>query len=244
MGPVIGITTRQRDVVSSAGTSPTHTLNRAYTAAVEEAGGIPLLLSSQNPEAVPIIVELIDGLILSGGGDVVPDIYGGVDHDTLYGLEPTRDAFEIVLVKEAQARSLPLLAICRGMQVCNVALGGTLYEDVPSAIEGAHDHFLDGATVYETAVTVELAGNSKLRRLLGVDEIGVNSIHHQAVRRLADGLVSAGFSEDGVIEAVEPAFDGWPMFGVQWHPEFLAEKADPGAIRLFENLVEAASSRR
>lgn len=243
MGPVIGITTRQRDVQSSAGTSPTHTLNRAYTMAVERAGGVPLLLTSQDPAAAAFLLDRIDGLMLSGGGDIVPDSYGGSRHETLYGMEPARDAFEFALVREARERALPTLAICRGMQVCNVALGGSLYEDIRSYLAEARDHFLTGEAVYQTPVTIRLDGTSRLASLLGVDRVAVNSIHHQAVRRLAEGLRPVGWSAvDGVLEAVEPAGDGWPMFGVQWHPEYLSEKADPAALRLFENLVEQASA--
>ncbi len=240
MGPVIGITTRRREVQSSAGTSPTHTLNEAYTSAVIRAGGQPLLLVSQDPAAAIAMLDRIDGLILSGGGDILPESYGGPLHDTLYGLEPTRDAFEFALVREASRRRVPTFAICRGMQVLNVALGGSLNVDILDTIEGAHDHFLSGDPVYETPVEVSLEPGCRLATLAGTTMVGVNSIHHQSVRTTGDGLRVVGMSSDGVVEALEHADAGWPLLAVQWHPEYLSEKADPFALALFESLVAAA----
>jgi putative glutamine amidotransferase len=241
MGPIIGITTRRREVQSSAGTSPTHTLNDAYTLAVERAGGRPILLVSQDPDAAPAMLDRIDGLILSGGGDIVPDSYGGIEHATVYGLEPTRDAFEFALVREAQRRRFPMLAICRGMQVLNVALGGTLYVDILDGIDGSHDHFLTGDPVYDTPVTVTLEEGCDLAVLAGSVNVRVNSIHHQSVREPGRGLRVVGVSDDGVAEAVQHTDADWPLLGVQWHPEYLSAKADPFALAIFEALIEAAS---
>jgi putative glutamine amidotransferase len=241
MGPVIGITTRVRQVESSTGTSPTHTLNDAYTKAVERAGGHALLFVSQDPAAAPDMLDRVDGLILSGGGDVHPASYDGPDHDTVYGLEPDRDAFEFAIAREAMERRMPTLAICRGLQVLNVALGGTLHVDIQHAIDGANDHFLKGGSVYETPVIVNLEPDSKLAGVCGATLAGVNSIHHQSVKDLGVGLRSVGTSTDGVIEAVEHEDSDWPLIGVQWHPEFLSAKADPFALALFEALIASAS---
>lgn len=243
MGPLIGISTRLREVQSSAGTSPTHTLNRAYTLAVEQAGGVPMLLSSQDPAVAPVIIDRIDGLILSGGGDIDPATYDGdTSEETLYGIEPTRDAFEFALVREAAARKLPVLAICRGMQVVNVALGGSLHEDIQSDIEGSHDHFLSGDDVYLTPISVNLAADCRLGRVLGTTDVAVNSIHHQSVRELAPGLTAVGWGDDGVIEAVEHSDPEWAFQAVQWHPEYLAEKGDLHAMALFADFIEAAAA--
>lgn len=241
MGPVIGITTRVREVQSSAGTSPTHTLNDAYTNAVQRAGGVPLLFVSQDPAVVPAMLDRVDGLIMSGGGDIVPSAYGGPDHERVYGLEPLRDAFEFAMIEEARRRRLPTLAICRGMQVLNVALGGSLHVDILDAIPGAHDHFLSGDPVYETPVTVTLEEGCRLARLAGANEVRVNSIHHQAVKVPGDGLRVVGMSDDGVVEAIEHEDADWPLLAIQWHPEFLADKADALALALFDGLVAAAS---
>jgi putative glutamine amidotransferase len=237
---MIGITTRRREVQSSSGTSPTHTLNDAYTTAVERAGGQSLLFVSQDPASAPAMLDRVDGLILSGGGDVAPSSYGGPDHDTVYGLEPTRDAFEFALAREAMARRLPTLAICRGTQVLNVALGGTLHVDIQHDIDGANDHFLSGDAVYETPVEVTLEPDSVLAELCGATLAGVNSIHHQSVKALGRGLRAVAMSSDGVIEALEHQDPEWPLLAVQWHPEYLSAKADPFALALFESLIEAA----
>ncbi len=241
MGPVIGITTRVRRVESSAGTSPTHTLNDAYTKAVQRAGGHALLFVSQDPATAPGMLDRVDGLILSGGGDIHPATYDGPDHDTVYGLEPDRDTFEFAIIREAMARRMPTLAICRGVQVLNVALGGTLHVDIQHGIDGAHDHFLSGDPVYETPVTVSLEADSKLAGMCDATLAGVNSIHHQSVKDLGDGLRPVATSTDGVIEAVEHEDPEWPLLGVQWHPEFLSEKADPFALAMFEALIASAS---
>jgi putative glutamine amidotransferase len=240
MGPLIGITTRRREVQSSAGTSPTHTLNDAYTTAVERAGGHPILFVAQDPVTAPTMIDRVDGLILSGGGDVVPSSYGGPEHHTVYGLEPTRDAFEFALAREAMTRRLPTLAICRGAQVLNVALGGTLHVDIQHEIHGANDHFLSGDSVYETPVEVTLDPNSKLAGVCGATLAGVNSIHHQSVKEPGDGLRAVAMSNDGVIEALEHQDADWPLLAVQWHPEFLSAKADPFALAIFEWLIAVA----
>lgn len=186
------------------------------------------------------MLDRVDGLILSGGGDVEPGTYGEEAHDTVYGVESTRDSFEFALVREAMARQMPTLAICRGSQVLNVALGGTLHVDIQHGIDGAHDHYLNGDPVYETPVTVTLDGGSKLANVCGATLAGVNSIHHQSVNRLGEGLRAVAMSEDGVIEALEHEDPDWPLLAVQWHPEFLSEKADQFALAIFESFIEAA----
>ena len=243
MGPVIGITTRTRDVPSSAGASPTHTLNRAYTLAVERAGGVPILLSSQDPSGAPTILDRVDGLILSGGGDVDPVTYGGDStEETLYGIESERDAFEFALVREARDRKLPVLAICRGMQVVNVALGGSLHEDIQSHIDGSHDHFLSGEDVYRTPIKVTIDDDCRLGKLLSASEVAVNSIHHQSVKELAPGLTAVGWGDDGVVEAIEYQDPTWDFQGVQWHPEFLSEKGDLPSLAIFEAFIQTAQT--
>ena len=243
MGPLIGITTRLRDLPSSAGTSPTHTLNKAYTLAVERAGGVPVLLTSQDPASAPAILDRLDGVILSGGGDIDPVNYSGnAAEASLYGIESERDAFEFAIIRGAQSRKLPLLAICRGMQVVNVALGGSLHEDIQSHIEGSSDHFLSGEDVYRTPIHVTIDGDCRLGKLLNTTEVAVNSIHHQSVKELAPGLSAVGWGNDGVVEAVEHEDPEWAFQGVQWHPEFLSEKGDLAALAIFEAFIETASN--
>ncbi len=242
MRPVIGITTRMRDVTSSAGVSATHTINRAYPDAVARAGGLAMLLIPVPGPDVGEVARRLDGLVLSGGGDVDPARYGGRHHDSVYDVDPERDEFEIALVAEAAARRLPTLAICRGLQVLNVALGGSLIVDIPSEVAGSLTHSRVGEHVHERHQRVTLDPGCRLASVLGA-QVDVNSIHHQAVDRVAAPLRVVGTTPDGVVEAVEHEDDSWPLWAVQWHPEYLAERHGD-ALSLFEVLVGAARAAR
>lgn len=237
--PVIGVSSRLRPTATSWGDQPTHTVTRFYTDAVAVAGGIPVLIPPLAPELVSIVLDRLDGVVLTGGGDLAAELHGRQHHDTMYDVDPERDAFELALVRRAAERRLPLLAICRGMQVVNVALGGDLILDIPTETDGGVRHYAGGAEVFEGHQTVRLDPDSRMARLLSVTELKVNSMHHQAVRRAGQGLRPVGWAEDGVIEALEPE-NGWPLWAVQWHPECLAP-TDPLAGKLFRALVEAAS---
>ncbi len=235
MPTIVGITTRQRDVTSSAGLSRSHTLNRAYSDAIERAGATPVLLAPVSSHAVGSLLDLIDGLVLTGGGDIHPERHGGRLHDSVYGLDEERDEFELALASAAATRRLPTLAICRGLQIVNVALGGTLYVDLPTESTGGEPHARSGEHVFEAFQHVRLEEGCRLAAVMGTD-IAVNSIHHQAVRELAPGLRPVGWADDGVIEAVEAEDPTWPLWAVQWHPEFLAER-DPEALAVFKAFV-------
>lgn len=235
MPTIIGITTRQREITSSAGLSRSHTLNRAYSDAIEHAGAVPILLAPVAADSVDVLLGLIDGLVLTGGGDIDPARHGGVIHESVYGLDPERDAFELSLANAAAERRVPTLAICRGLQIMNVALGGTLHVDLPSEVGGDEEHSRTGEHVFESHQHVRLAAGCRLAAVLGTD-LMVNSIHHQAVKDLAPGLRSVGWADDGVVEAVEHEDPDWPLWAVQWHPEFLAER-DPDALVLFKAFV-------
>lgn len=239
--PLIGVSTRLRDAPGPSGNQPTHTVARLYTDAVQRAGGIPLLVPPQRPEDVPSLIDRLDGLVLTGGGDVRADLYGLEHHETMYGVDDERDRLEIALVREAARSHLPLLAICRGIQVVNVALGGSLVRDIPSEMESSVSHFLGGPDVFRAHQRVRLDPDSRLARLLGTEELMVNSMHHQAVLEPGERLRPVGWSEDGVVEAVECTDDDWLLWAVQWHPEYLAP-TDHHARALFEVLVEAAGS--
>lgn len=243
MGPVIGITAQVRDVETSGGLQPAHTVTRSYSDAVLAAGGVPLLLPTLPPDAAPEIAGRLDGLLLTGGGDVAPEFYDGDRHPSMYGIDIDRDLFEIALVKQVAHLRLPTLAICRGMQLLNVALGGSLLADLPSAIDGALDHFVPGEPARTPHQRVSLTEDSRLAGLLGTTELVVNSIHHQAVLRPAPTLVPVGWSDDGVVEAVEPNENGWPLLAVQWHPEHLVH-GEEAARKIFNALVAAAGDVR
>jgi putative glutamine amidotransferase len=178
------------------------------------------------------------GLILTGGEDVDPALYGSAPHPALGEVHPERDAFEIALVRAAHARRIPTLAICRGVQVANVALGGTLVQDLPSEQPTAIAH--DGSWGRSDRVhDVHVAARSRLARAIGATDLRANSMHHQAIARIAGGLVAVARAPDGVVEGVEWAGDDWWMAGVQWHPEELTATAEPWDHALFAAFAAA-----
>jgi putative glutamine amidotransferase len=209
-----------------------------YVRSVETAGGLPLVLAPGRPEDAAPLLDRLDGLVLTGGADVGPQIYGAERHPTVVRILPERDAFELALVREALSRDLPLLAICRGHQVLNVATGGTLVQDIPSEWESTVDHDPEGER-WHRAHDVRVLPGTRLRAILERDEVAVNSFHHQAVKDVGEGLVvSARATGDGVVEALERPESRF-VLGVQWHPEAFWDKG--GAfLPLFEALVRAS----
>ena len=236
---MIGITAALRGLTSSRGVTPGFAIPPTYVSMVRAAGAIPVLLTPIPPDQVPSLLDRLDGVILSGGGDVDPRRYNGKDHPTIYDVDGERDEFEVALSRAAAALRLPTLCICRGMQVMNVAFGGTLIEDVPSRVGEAIAHRVGGEGANRVQHAVELTPDSALARATGRTSLQVNSVHHQAVDALGSGLVASGRSPDGVIEALEPADPSWPMWAVQWHPERLGVDDGP-SIGLFQALASAA----
>jgi putative glutamine amidotransferase len=213
-------------------------LPQQYIAAVRAAGGRPVLLAAPDPEPPEEILAPFDALLLPGGGDVDPASYGGDISDEVYGVDRVRDELELGLVRASVALGLPTLCICRGMQVANVAFGGTLVEHLP-AVEGLGGH---GEPLGEgVSHDVMLDPGSRIRGVVGREKVSGLSHHHQGLDRLGRDLVPVGRSEDGLIEAVERQ-DGW-FIGVQWHPEetFVT---DPAQAALFNALVERAAAER
>jgi putative glutamine amidotransferase len=236
--PAIGIT------IGCDDRQATHyALRRDYVRAVERAGGLPLVLAPGAPRDVADVLARIDGLLLSGGSDVDPSLYGEEPHADLGPVVHERDLFELALCREALERNMPLLAICRGQQVLNVATGGTLIQHIPSQVMGAQEH--TGAQArerWELAHDVEILPETRLRAILGADKVAVNSFHHQAIKDLGRGLVVSAVSvDDHVIEGAEAA-DRRFAVGVQWHPESFWGR-DSGFQPLFEALVQAAGIR-
>ena len=242
MKPIIGITSQQRDVATSYGAQPASTVTLSYSGAVVDAGGVPVVLPILDPAEVPSLLGRLDGVILTGGGDVEPSLYNGSTHDTVYGIHQARDLFELEIARFVAHQRMPTLAICRGIQVLNVALGGTLVADIPSQVDGGLEHFVTGnGAAHQAHQNVRLEEGCDLAQLFGTTELKVNSLHHQAVATPAPGLRPVAWSEDGVIEAMEPETD-WPLRAVQWHPENLV--ASEGAAQdLFAELVSAAQLR-
>jgi putative glutamine amidotransferase len=230
--PAVGLTIGNSDDVEI------FHLRDDYVRALETAGALPLVLAPGRPEDAPELLDRLDALVLSGGVDVDPARYGEDRHPKVTRVVPERDAFEIALVREALRRDVPLLAICRGHQVLNVASGGTLYQDIPSQLSGAGDHDPDTER-WEHCHEVDVLPGTRLREVLGKDRVSVNSFHHQAVKDLGQGLVlSARGAGDGVVEGIEAPARRYAI-GVQWHPESFWDRPQ-GFQSLFEGLVRAA----
>jgi putative glutamine amidotransferase len=235
--PLIGISSYPRTNSRSANRE-VYPLPASYVDAVRAGGGVPLILP---PDAQPArLLDAVDGLILSGGGDIAPEHYSGAPHDEIYGVSKERDRFEIELARAAMGRDdLPLLCICRGMQVLNVALGGDLHAHLPDLGAGMVEHRLPARlhTHHQASVSPE----SRLASWLGATEVSVCSWHHQAIRTVARGLKAVAWAEDGVIEAVEHE-EHERCIAVQWHPEMQTD--DDAQLRLLRGFIELCSRDR
>lgn len=233
--PVIALTATTeviRDVLRTR-------LNVAYTEALRAVGLRPYVLPVLRAADADAMLEGVDGLLLTGGEDVDPARYGERPHPALGDVHAVRDEFELALVRAARARELPTFALCRGVQVANVALGGTLIQDLPSEWPDALPHE-SGRGRGDRTHGVALDAGSRLARACGATEISVNSMHHQALARVANGLAATAHAPDGVIEGVEWTGDDWWMLGVQWHPEELLDTPEPWDRALFSAFAEAA----
>jgi putative glutamine amidotransferase len=206
--------------------------NASYTDSALAAGLRPYILPVLAPERADEMLDGVNGLLLTGGEDVDPKHYGTARHAKLGSLHEERDAFELALVRAARRRKLPTLAICRGIQVANVALGGTLFQDLGDEWPGALDH--DGDFARNMRVhSVSITPRSRLSAAIGVDALDVNSFHHQAVKDAAPGLTITATSPDGVVEGAEWTQDDWWFLAVQWHPEELTTTHEPHDRNLF-----------
>jgi gamma-glutamyl-gamma-aminobutyrate hydrolase PuuD len=234
MRPLIGITTYSQPEVSwGHWTVPSALVPLSYVTAVERAGGRPLLVPPAD-DGVDETLEVLDGLILSGGDDLDPGSYGAELHPETRGTAPQRDDAELALLTAALERDLPVLAVCRGSQILNVARGGDLVQHLPEVV-GHDGHRLTPGTFAEHAVTV--ADGSRLAALLAGGHVPVKSHHHQGYGRIGEGLREVAWAEDGTVEALEDPSKRFAL-GVLWHPE---EGED---ARLFEALVAEAKAFR
>ena len=238
--PIILITAGRKN--ESAGDSKPQTIWNGcdidYTQSVARSGGAPLLLPCIiDQETAIAALDVADGLLLTGGGDILSLAYGEEPHITSNYQDPTRDTNEVALTNAAIERGVPILGICRGLQLLNVAMGGTLIQDIPSQVPNAIKHY--GAGLTTTLLhSIDIESDSLLAQVLKSQKMAVNSYHHQAAKDIAPGLKINSRAKDGVIEGLESA-DGKPILSVQFHPEEIAD-VYPQFQPLFDWLVEEA----
>ncbi|MBS1105734.1 MAG: gamma-glutamyl-gamma-aminobutyrate hydrolase family protein [Deltaproteobacteria bacterium] len=231
--PLIGITCYHREGAER----PRFSVPAAYVDAVRAGGGRPVLLppGDDDPSA---LLDALDGVVLCGGGDIDPSRFGGAArHDSLYSTSSERDAFELALVHECLRRGTPTLAVCRGLQVLNVARGGDLHVHLPDVVGELVAHRV--SREHHSHHPVRIDASSRLAAVLGASEVMVASWHHQAIDRLGAGLRAVAWAEDGTVEAVE--MENEPaMLAIQWHPELQVQEPGGRQLRLFEELVALA----
>ena len=236
--PLIGLTTR--NLPHPTYSWPMAASPKSYPEALIQAGAVPVLIPLNTPsDLLPDLLARLDGIIFTGGGDIQTERFNGRPHEKVYGVDLKRDAFELALVEQVIALEMPFLGICRGFQVVNVALGGTLYTHISDQLDGAldHSHNPDLPTDHP-AHTVTLKPGSRLAEILEAETITVNSLHHQGAERIAPGLEVIGAASDGLAEAVilpEHPFG----ITVQWHPEWMP--GDETQQKLFVAFRQAAA---
>ena len=241
MRPLIGCSTYPKVLAQDP---PIHvfSLMTSYIDAIKQAGGVPIMIPlGLSHEDLQVVFARIDGLLLPGGGDIEPKRYNGNGFNAnLRDVSPLRDEQEIWLAQAAVREQKPLLAICRGLQVFNVALGGTLWEDINDQTRGGleHDYYERYPRNY-LPHTVAIEPDSRLAATLGKTQSRVNSLHHQGIRDLAPALAAVAVAPDGLIEGVEVSDHPFAL-AVQWHPENLIAD-DPAMLDLFRGLTAAAS---
>lgn len=241
--PVIGI---PADFAPSPDTTISHPrwqLNQTYVDAVFDAGGLPLIIPVL-PDPADQLLDLLDGVVLSGGGDIDPVHFHRDRHPLAAGISPERDDLELKMFTAARDHGLPILGICRGLQLINVAMGGTLVQDIPDERPSSSQHrqHLDGLARDDVSHSVSLTPGSRVADIYGDTSIMTNSYHHQAVDDLADGLTVTGRAEDGTVESIETAGDPF-LVAVQWHPETLYRRHTDHA-RIFRAFIQAAGVHR
>lgn len=236
MMPIIGISAGK--ILSNEQVSRISLIDK-YVEAIQVAGGVPLIIPTGiKPEELTNCLQIFDGYLLTGGGDISNDLFNGEPNARISDVDKNRDLMEIEITKFASKENRALLGICRGIQVMNVALGGTLYTDIGTQHENAikHDWYPRIARNFE-AHSISILKNSKLNQIMHGDEINVNSLHHQAIKDLGEELILTAIAPDGIIEGVEnPKLDYF--LGVQWHPEWML--SSPSMLNLFKSFVSAA----
>ncbi|GCE31439.1 gamma-glutamyl-gamma-aminobutyrate hydrolase [Dictyobacter alpinus] len=242
MRPLIGVPSRT-GVRGENAEKPVYYSNKSYIHAVESAGGVPVIIPIMNDyESLRSLLFRLDGLLLSGGIDVHPNTYKEEATIDLSETDAELDKLELSLAHWAWQEDIPTLGICRGMQLMNVSLGGSLYQDLATGYEGdLLKHANWQLPRNETVHSVSITPGSRMREVLGVDKILVNSLHHQAVKNLGKGIVASGLAEDGIVELLEIPERSF-MLAAQCHPEELYSD-NPVWSRLFQAFVDASSDK-
>lgn len=214
-----------------------------YFESVLKTGALPIMIPFVEESKLREYFDLVDGILFTGGEDISPKEYGAPAHEKLGPVSEERDRVELALMSWTLAERKPCLCICRGLQILNVAAGGTLYQDLPSERPSRIAHRDPSAAPWTNeAHSVEIASQSRLSKILGAGTAKVNSLHHQAIKDLGRGLKVCGTAPDGIIEAVEAADGDRFLLAVQWHPETLWQETDQGAIKLFHALKNASGA--
>jgi putative glutamine amidotransferase len=236
MQPIIGITTNQ---ISNSYDQPIVVLAQAYVKAIIQAGGIPVLIPSLfTNEGWKALYSRLDGILFSGGGDISIDHFKGDPHPRIDDVDPDRDRVELNLLFAAVSDGKPFLGICRGCQLVNVGLGGTLYTHIPDQLPGALDHSYPGNMRTVLVHEVKIEEGTRIANVLGEPIVKVNSHHHQGLKDVPASLRVAGYAPDGLVEAIELPDHPYGL-AVQWHPESLTDQMP--TRNLFKTFVEASS---
>lgn len=217
-------------------------VNNDYVKAVIKAGGVPIILPIVDDEDFIIEqIKTVDGILITGGGDINPLDYGEEPCEKLGYVLPERDKFDFLVIKIASKLNKPILGICKGLQALNVALGGTLYQDL-SYIDGCYIKHMQDTRSNAISHTVRIVKNTKLHKIFG-DKVITNSFHHQAVKDLAPDFKISALSKDGVVEGIEKQGEDF-IVGVQWHPEMLAANGNLDMLKLFKTFISIADKNQ
>lgn len=234
MKPIIGITSYHDHNLG------VHRVNDTYINAIRKAGGIPILLPCLESDSdILQHLDIMKGLVVSGGPDADPSYFGEEPHPALGAIHPAMDAYEMPLIREALIRDMPILGICRGQQMLNIAAGGTLIQDIPTSVKNPLKHRQDAPRHYMTH-SAAVVGGTQLSKILGQGTIKVNSFHHQSVKAVAQGFVVSATAPDEVIEAIESVQHSFAL-GLQWHPEGMWN-VENNHNAVFNAFVEASLS--
>lgn len=233
MRPIIGVTTFLSEQ------SKYSTVSRNYIDSIYAAGGLPVNIPIiSNESNYDDYIQMLDGLLFTGGNDIAPYYFGENPVRELNSMSSIRDEYEFSLFKAAYEKNMPIFGICRGIQLINVAMDGSLYQDIYSQCPGTLGHSPEHTASDEFYHAVQIKVDTQLYEIFGEERIFTNSFHHQSVKKLGNNLIATAYSEDGIVEAIESTEDRF-LLGVQWHPECMT-KRHPMFLKLFRAFVEAS----